>query len=169
MATSRYSSTPPSNSPFQVVMDATPFTTGWWNPPVDASPAVAADPDLVIEPYSNIDVDVMADLILGDIGGVELSKILRYDSFDGFNQVYSPMSQKSRIKPYSSNNLLGQEFSRMASDGSNRMNTAHYMGGEVARGLELVDQPPEYDVEIQVAIAGDWVPFSTTALPTEVT
>jgi hypothetical protein len=152
------------------MVNPVPISTAPWITTPGSSTAVAADPDIVIEPYSNIDVDVMADLILGDIGGVELSKILRYDSFDGFNQVYSPMSQKSRIKPYSSNNLLGQEFSRMAADGSSVMNSAHYAGGEVARGVSLVNEPPEYDVEIQVAIAGDWVAFaSSTVSPTEVT
>lgn len=143
--------------------NAVPISTAPWVKPSGSSTAVAADPALVIEPYSNIDVDVMADLILQDIGGVELSKILRYDSFDGFNQVYSPMAQKSRVKPYASNNMLGQEFSRVSADGSNRMNAAHYMDGEIARGISLTNEPPEYDVEIQVAIAGDWVAFAPSS------
>lgn len=154
------------------MVNPVPISTAPWIKDPNPSTAVAADPDIVVEPYSNIDVDIMADLILHDIGGVELSKILRYDSFDGINQVYSPMSQKSRIKPYASNNLLGQEFSRMSADGANRMNTAHYMDGEVSRGIALTDEPPEYDVEIQVAIAGDWVAFAPSSAvnpPTEVT
>lgn len=145
-----------------MTLSATPISTAPWKKPVSPSPAVAADPDLVVETYSSIDVDVMADLILQDIGGVELSKILRYDSIDGNTTVYSPMSSVSRIKPYNSNNLLGQEFSRLVAGGSSAMNITSYMDGEVPRGVALTGEPTEYDVQVQVAIAADWVPFSST-------
>lgn len=146
------------------MVNAFPISTAPWQQLANSSPAVAADPDIVIEPYANIDVDVMADLILQDIGGVELSKILRYDSLDGVNVVYSPASNTSRVKPYHSNNLLGQEFSRMVADGSSAMNINRYVEGEMPRGISLDGEPQEYDVEIQVAIAGDWVPFSATGV-----
>jgi hypothetical protein len=145
-----------------------PISTAPWQKPPTSSTSVAADPDLVIEPYSNIDVDIMADMILSDIGGVELSKILRYDSLDGINVVYSPMSQKSRVKPYDSNNLLGQEFSQMVANGSSAMNITRYMEGENPRGIVLENEPTEYEVEIQIAIAADWVPFSASVGAAEV-
>lgn len=91
-----------------------------------------------------------------------MSKILRYDSIDGNTTVYSPMSSVSRIKPYNSNNLLGQEFSRLVAGGSSAMNITSYMDGEVPRGVALTGEPTEYDVQVQVAIAADWVPFSST-------
>ena len=142
--------------------NATPISTAPWKAASTSSPAVAADPSLNIESYSTMEVDVMADLILTEIGGVELSRILRYDALDGVNQVYSPMAQTSRVKPYSSNNLMGQENSRMFADGTNSLNLGRYMNGETSRGVSLSEQqPPSTDVEIQIAIAADWVPFAT--------
>ena len=145
-----------------------PVSTAPWQTKPDPSVAVAADPDLVIESYSNVDVDVMADLILQDIGGIELSRILRYDSLDGVNRVYNAMSSTSRVKPYNSNNLLGQEFSRIQANGGSDLNIGKYMQGEVIRGVSLDGEPAEYDVQIQVAIAADWVPFSTAVSTVDV-
>jgi hypothetical protein len=146
-----------------------PISTAPWQEQVNPSVAVAADPDLVIDQYATDDIDIMADLILQDIGGVELSKILRYDSLDGINQIYSPMAATSRVRPYHSNNLMGQEFSRLVADGSNPLNVSRYIEGETSRGIALENEPTEYDVEIQVALAADWVPFSASIETVEVT
>jgi len=141
---------------------AKPVQTAPWQKLPNPTVVVAADPDLVLESYSNVDVDVMAELILEDIGGVELSRILRYDSLDGVNVTYSPITKRSRVKPYHSNNLLGQEFSRLVANGSNSLNVVRYLEGETSRGISLNAEPPETLVEVQVALSADWVPFSAT-------
>jgi hypothetical protein len=141
---------------------STPITTTPWRVAGNASPAVNADPALVVEGLTDIDVDTMADLILQDIGAVELSKLLRYDSFENMQVAYSPVSSQNRMLSYRANSLIGQENSLLTANGTSALSTTNYIDGEINRGYELGYTPSEFDVEIQVAISGDVVPFNTS-------
>lgn len=139
----------------------TPLTGSWRLQPNNDSIVVAADPSIVVEGYDP-DIDVMADLILQDIGAVELSMMTRYDSLDGARMAYSPIPTKSRLVPYSVNNLMGQPNSALAASGQDFLNSSHYVEGEVNRGYALNGEPPSLDMNIQVATSADVVPFSTS-------
>lgn len=146
-------------------VSATPISTAPWTATPTSSPAVAADPDLTVESSTDIGVDIMEDLILHEIGAVELSKLLRYDTLGGEEVVYSPVSTTNRVVNYSANNLLGQETSALVSNGLSIMNSIHYVDGETSRGYSLERILPEQDMQIQVAIFGDIVAFKSTTAP----
>lgn len=121
---------------------------------------VAADPDIVVEGRNDFEIDSMADAILQDIGAVELSMMTRYDSLDGDAMVYSPIVSKSRQMPYSSNNLMGQPNSALTANGKSYLNSSHYVQGEINRGYQLDGEPDNLDMDIQIAVVADVVPFS---------
>ncbi len=139
----------------------TPISVPWTRPPNENSLAVAADRSLLIEGYEP-DIDVMADLILQNIGAVELSLMTRYDSLDGARMAYSPLTTKSRLPQYSVNNLMGQPNSALSASGQDLLNTSHYVQGELPRGYALEGEPPAVSMDIQVAVTADVVPFSVT-------
>lgn len=148
-----------------MALNATPISTAPWTTHPTTSPAVAADPDLTVESSADIGIDIMEDLILHEIGAVELSKLLRYDTLSGGDVVYSPISTTNRILNYSANSLLGQESSAITANGLSVMNSIHYVEGETSRGYSLERILPEQDMQIQVAIFGDIVPFKSTTAP----
>lgn len=131
----------------------------WLQKPTDPA-AVVADPSFVVEGYGNFDVDTMAEITLQEIGAVELSMLTRYDSLDGVQMAYSPLVSRTRMISYSANNLMGQPNSLLTGNGQDALNSAHYVNGEINRGYDIVDTP--LDMDIQVAVNADIVPFSTT-------
>lgn len=145
-----------------VGISPTPISIPPWIQDSSQDIAVAADKSLVVDGYDSTDVDIMADMILQDIGAVELSMITRYDSLDGVKMVYSPIAARTRMVLYSANNLLGQPYSTLHSNGIDVLNSAHYVDGELNRGYQLSNEPPSLDMNIQVASTADIVPFSTS-------
>lgn len=143
-----------------VGISPTPITQPPWKTPGTPDTAVAADQSIIVDGYNSVDVDAMADMILQDIGAVELSMITRYDSLDGASMVYSPISSRTRLVQYSANNLLGLANSVLNANGTDFLNSTHYVDGEINRGYQLGSVPPELEMEIEVAIVADAVPFN---------
>lgn len=74
------------------MVNPTPLNTNWGNysNPM-ASNALAADPDIVLAVPESLAVDIQADLILQDIGGIELITMSRHDTVNGQKMVYQPL------------------------------------------------------------------------------
>lgn len=73
------------------MVNPTPLNTSWGNysNPM-ARNALAADPDIVLSVPEALAVDLQAELILQDIGGIELITMSRHDTVNGQNVVYQP-------------------------------------------------------------------------------
>lgn len=75
-----------------MAVSAVPIKTVWGNYSNQVKPnVVPADPDIVLVNPDSMPVDLMADMILQNIGGTELIKSVRHDMVNGQKVAYRPI------------------------------------------------------------------------------
>jgi hypothetical protein len=120
--------------------------------------ALSADPDLMLQQASQLPVELMEQLILQDIGGVELISVVRHDQVNGEKVSYTPISNLELLtKEYNPQTVTNPaaNFSSLKSAFGIEDDTELYHGSAHSSGaIRLDTRTSNPFVEVEVPSLG---------------
>lgn len=125
--------------------------------------------DVILFDDQYISADSIAEILLEDIGGIELLSIARRDTIDGLNPYYTLISNLSRIRrEYDASQLISKQRpkqsyadkfaidinSKIPPDeylSDHNLDNWYYLDSEGNLVIELVNLKPDENIEVYVA------------------
>lgn len=104
-----------------------------------------ASKDIIVFDESDINIELMQDLLFEDIGAIELANMSRYDLIDGQEVFYSPIKNLSTIKRrFDPNNIISTATKTKTSyaiDLTSRIGSGQYNG--ITKGVPVLGNDGE--------------------------
>lgn len=148
------SSPPPPSTP------ATPYwITG--TATTTSKGILQADPDIIINPETDISGDYIVERFFEELGGTELINLSRHDLIDGIKVVYNPIANLSSLRRrYNPNNIIAidflseDEFSRASIDLISRGIYEPYFDDNGNLIIEIDIIKSEENIEAEISQSG---------------